>query len=212
MLKLGRATTKQEHRSGTRSGHRQDVGTQFLSFLSTISCLLGHLTFLDSVNFENNETVVSAHPDRHVSFLSSLRQEGMTETVNSGSPGQTFIDLWSPDPVSIYVPSLSSSFLPVSRNSLFQTQLRWVISSPGKGRSQSPPLVLPCRWVPGLRPSGQTKARSSEKYLTIHSDSRHVENSYGPIRPHSASEQEVQGQRRTNVVCHIHRCFAETFS
>ena len=34
---------------------------------------------------------VSAYPDRHVSF-SSPRQEGMTEIVNSESPGQTFIE------------------------------------------------------------------------------------------------------------------------
>ena len=127
----------------------------------------------------------------------------MTEIVNSGSPGQTFIDLWLPDPVSIYGPSLSPS---VSRLSLFQTHLRWVISSPGKGRSQSPPLVLPCRWVPGLRPSGQTKARSSEKYLTVYSDCRDQSKFWkflGPLIPPPSKKRKVKDNAgfRATMLC-----------
>lgn len=66
-----------------------EVGMQFISFIS-ISCLLAHLMFLDSINFVDNRMAVSVYLDRHV--WSSLRQEGMMEIVNSESPGQTFIE------------------------------------------------------------------------------------------------------------------------
>ena len=122
--------------------------------------------FLDSINFVDNRMAVSVYPDRHV--WSSLRQEGMMEIVNSESPGQTFIEFavsWPRFNSRTFVIFILSFVL---HNSLCTGGSKVRISSLGKGRTWSPPLVLPWRGSQAYDSKSQTKARSSEKYLTIY--------------------------------------------